>query len=235
MVAGGRSEGEDGPAYRVRVDGFQVGRRNHIVYFMLTVSRGNASWPLRRRFRQVDALHAQLELSLGRSEERRRLPRLPPRATPRSLWFGQQDERFLARRVEALERYLNELLRFVPFVDQSEALQHFLCSVDISTMGYDMLLGLGQAIGRVVEPEHLDPAAIQALKRWDPDKASAWALGRCVICQEDMLASEDIRVLPCRHEYHFSCIAQWLSQSNSCCICQGPAVLPPPDATDTEK
>lgn len=225
----------DVPVYRVRVDGFQISRRIGVVFYSLTVTRGNATWPLRRRFRQIVSLHNQLEQSLGRSSERRRLPGLPPRVTSRSLCFGQTDQGFLAQRVLSLERYFNELLRVIPYVDQSEALQQFLCSVDISTMGYDTLLDLGQAIGRVVEPEHLDPASIAALPKRGASKAGCSALGRCVICQEDMEPEEDIRVLPCRHEYHFDCVARWLGQSNSCCICQCPAMVPPLNDADTEK
>jgi len=205
------------------------------VVYSLTVVRGSARWPLRRRFRQVVALHTALLQGLGRSAMREGLPRLPPRVTPRSLCCGQQDERFLAARAARLQRYFEELLRFIPFVDQCEALNEFLCSIDVSHMGYDALLDLGQAIGRAGGPRGVAPDAIASLPRRRAE-ASCSSEVRCVICQDAMDAADDIRVLPCGHEYHYKCIAQWISQSNSCCVCQGLAVLPPAaEESDGEK
>ncbi|KAL0463736.1 UNVERIFIED_CONTAM: E3 ubiquitin-protein ligase MBR2 [Sesamum latifolium] len=44
----------------------------------------------------------------------------------------------------------------------------------------------------------------------------------CIVCQDD-LCQEDgmmIGVLDCRHEYHASCIRQWLKQKNICPLCK---------------
>jgi len=206
------------------VDGYETARRGRHVVYTLTVTRGNTRWPLRRRFQQVVALHAQLLQGFGRSAMRQGLPRLPPRVTPRSLCCGRYDERFLAARALRLQVYLESLLRFIPYVDQCEALREFLCSVDVSAMSYDALLDLGHAIGRGGGPLGVDASAIAALPRRVADAlVSASADSRCVICQEPMGGEEDVRVLPCGHEYHYKCIAQWLTQSTTCCVCQGPA------------
>jgi len=219
--------GDEESEYRVTVDGFDTVRSGRHVVFRMTVSRGTARWPLRRRFRQVVALHTQLLLNFGSSDERRLMPTLPPKWTCRSVWCGQQDGRFLAVRAASMQRYLEQLLRFIPYVDQSEVLREFLCSVDINSMSYDTLLDLGQALGRAGGPQGVEVAAIEALPRSDSgaDWVAGAAASRCVICQEGMEPDEDIRVLPCRHEYHFACISQWLGQSNSCCVCQGLAVM----------
>eukprot|EP00928_Gymnodinium_smaydae_P016422 TRINITY_DN16163_c0_g1_i1.p1 TRINITY_DN16163_c0_g1~~TRINITY_DN16163_c0_g1_i1.p1 ORF type:complete len:320 (-),score=51.34 TRINITY_DN16163_c0_g1_i1:51-971(-) len=49
----------------------------------------------------------------------------------------------------------------------------------------------------------------------------------CVICQEPLRPRNedaDVRVLPCGHEFHYKCIARWLEQRNTCCLCQSAAV-----------
>mmetsp|Transcript_81869 Transcript_81869/g.162583 ORF Transcript_81869/g.162583 Transcript_81869/m.162583 type:complete len:266 (+) Transcript_81869:48-845(+) len=229
---GGGGQEEDGemPPYHVRVNGYEVGRRTRHVIYSLTVSRGNAHWPIRRRFRQVAALHMQLMQGLGRSAMRNGLPRLPPRVTCLSLWRGRLDDRFLRARSRRLQSYFEALLQHIPYVDQCEALHEFLCSVDVSLMSYDALLDLGQAIGRGGDgPPVVEPAAIAALPRRNfdvDDCAFPSSMCRCVICQEPFLSDEDVRILPCGHEYHFDCIAKWIPHSNTCCVCQGMAVLP---------
>jgi len=229
-TAGSRESLVEEGGYFIRVDGFEVGRRSRHVVYTLTVMHGAARWPIRRRYRQVAALHAQLVQGLGRSAVKDGLPSPPPKITCRSLWHGPHDERFLATRATRLQNYFNELLRYIPYVDQCEALHEFLCSVDVNAMSYDALLDLEQAIGRAPTGPGVDPSAIAALPRRSIAKDAGslvGAISMCVICQESLEAEEDVRVLPCGHVYHFNCIAQWIPQSNTCCVCQSVAVLPP--------
>eukprot|EP00747_Dinoflagellata_sp_TGD_P207308 gnl/TRDRNA2_/TRDRNA2_80886_c0_seq1.p1 gnl/TRDRNA2_/TRDRNA2_80886_c0~~gnl/TRDRNA2_/TRDRNA2_80886_c0_seq1.p1 ORF type:complete len:296 (+),score=37.59 gnl/TRDRNA2_/TRDRNA2_80886_c0_seq1:147-1034(+) len=233
------SESEE-PEYRVRVDGFEVARRGRHVVYSLTVVHGAAHWSIRRRFRQVMALHTSLIQGLGRSALAEGLPRPPPKVTFRSLLRGPSDHRFLEVRAVHMQRYINELLRYIPYVDQCEALHDFLCSVDVNSMNYDALLDLGQAIGRADDSERrVDPAAIAALPRRCSDSrgaanadGEAGAAERCVVCQDAMEDTEDVRILPCGHQYHFKCIAEWIRQSNTCCVCQCVAVVSPPVDSD---
>jgi hypothetical protein len=44
----------------------------------------------------------------------------------------------------------------------------------------------------------------------------------CCICQVRPTADDRIVRLPCRHEFHHSCINPWLAQRNACPICRGP-------------
>jgi len=227
-------------SYQIRVEGFQQVqgpstlrrghrvREQHIVY-MLTVSNGNARWPLRRRFRQVVLLHQQLLQGLGRSAMAQGLPQLPPKVTPRSLICGHLDDGFVAARAARMETYFRELLRFIPHVDFCEALNEFLNSVETENMDYDALLDLGEALGQCGEHPGAEPAAIEELPQRSQraEGGSDDSPSHCVICQEVMLPGEDVRVLPCAHEYHFHCIAQWAAQKNSCCVCQGVAVMSP--------
>lgn len=232
-AAGVEGEGrEESLEYRVEVSSFEVAPRGRHVVFSLLVSRGDARWPIRRRFRQVVMLHGQLVRGLGRSAMRDGLPQLPPKVTCRSLCCGRHDDRFLAARAARLQRYFEELLRYIPYVDQCEALHEFLCSVDINAMSYDALLSLEEAMGRAPSSTPaIDPTAIAALPRRGveaPFSSLASSQPRCVICQELFASDDDVRVLPCGHDYHFDCIKQWIPRSNSCCVCQAMAVLPSP-------
>ncbi|RSL55400.1 hypothetical protein CEP53_007103 [Fusarium sp. AF-6] len=43
----------------------------------------------------------------------------------------------------------------------------------------------------------------------------------CTICTEDFSAQEEVRILPCKHEFHPSCIDPWLvQQSTKCPLCR---------------
>lgn len=42
----------------------------------------------------------------------------------------------------------------------------------------------------------------------------------CVICMSPFKNNQRIRVLPCQHEYHSKCIAQWFAMNSSCPICR---------------
>lgn len=39
----------------------------------------------------------------------------------------------------------------------------------------------------------------------------------CSICAEDFAAEEDVRILPCQHEFHRHCIDPWLVQQSTKC------------------
>jgi len=224
--------------YTLTVDGFEIARRGRFVVYRMTVSNGQAQWPIRRRFRQVHDLHTSLLEGLGRSAIMDGLPRPPCRLHWRSMVQGPTSRAFLTARVYALQQYFNALLRFIPYVDQCEALYEFLCSLDLHNMTYDALLDLEEAMGRVGDNQPpVDARAIAELpKRVSESSFSFFSPTlvtsrsglmedvRCVVCQERLEDDQDIRVLPCNHEYHFECIAKWLTHSNSCCICQRVAV-----------
>ncbi|KAL5697783.1 hypothetical protein ACHQM5_028899 [Ranunculus cassubicifolius] len=42
----------------------------------------------------------------------------------------------------------------------------------------------------------------------------------CSICQEDYVEEDDLGSLECGHEFHFSCLKQWLKCKNVCPVCK---------------
>jgi hypothetical protein len=44
--------------------------------------------------------------------------------------------------------------------------------------------------------------------------------GECCICLAPFQANDQVRILPCSHSYHKSCIDQWFEQSILCPICK---------------
>ncbi|KAL1917574.1 uncharacterized protein VTP21DRAFT_3967 [Calcarisporiella thermophila] len=53
------------------------------------------------------------------------------------------------------------------------------------------------------------------------ERRSDESLSACVICLEDYIEGEEIRQLPCRHEYHRKCVDRWLMTKAAVCpICK---------------
>jgi hypothetical protein len=117
-------------------------------------------------------------------------------------------------------------------------LQSFLFrDEDVTDRDVERLMGLSLVLGAASPPcahKPADKEAVLALPRAKAEKGSKEGLAAklataefCVICQDPMDIEDpddDIRVLPCGHQFHFSCISHWLKQRNACCICQVEAV-----------
>lgn len=41
----------------------------------------------------------------------------------------------------------------------------------------------------------------------------------CPICIENITEDEEVKELPCKHQYHIECINQWIAQKNKHVIC----------------
>ncbi len=44
----------------------------------------------------------------------------------------------------------------------------------------------------------------------------------CVICLEDLEAGVEVTAMPCSHEFHRSCLSNWLEKSHLCPLCRFP-------------
>lgn len=58
-----------------------------------------------------------------------------------------------------------------------------------------------------------------------PTDASVLTLDACPICLEDYRDSEELRVLPCGHEFHRACVDPWIILQRTCPLCQYDTVL----------
>ncbi|KAG9070155.1 hypothetical protein KI688_009487 [Linnemannia hyalina] len=57
----------------------------------------------------------------------------------------------------------------------------------------------------------------------------------CAICLDNFLDGEEIRTLPCHHEFHCECIDPWLTRKSSTCpLCKYDCTKRSPDATGIE-
>jgi hypothetical protein len=42
----------------------------------------------------------------------------------------------------------------------------------------------------------------------------------CAVCMESFSAGDEVRVLPCNHEFHVACVDQWLRMRSTCPLCR---------------
>lgn len=74
---------------------------------------------------------------------------------------------------------------------------------------------------------HLTESDLQARKKLDPRDPRS----HCAICREPFCTVYPVKILPCRHEFHDSCIVPWLQGNSSCPICR----FRLPEATEGEE
>ena len=48
---------------------------------------------------------------------------------------------------------------------------------------------------------------------------------KCMVCMEDFKNEDNLRFLPCLHEFHKNCIDQWLEMKAICPVCKAPLDL----------
>ncbi|KAG8368403.1 hypothetical protein BUALT_Bualt15G0041900 [Buddleja alternifolia] len=96
--------------------------------------------------------------------------------------------------------------------------------LDVDNMSYEELLALGEQIGEV--STGLSEEKIKGSMKQHKYEASGGSpiLEPCCICREDYMIGDDIGVLDCGHEFHTSCVEQWLILKNICPICKTTAL-----------
>ncbi|KAJ8250023.1 hypothetical protein COCON_G00232390 [Conger conger] len=86
---------------------------------------------------------------------------------------------------------------------------------------YEALLAFEERQGPAVAKNLLSQREIQRL----PTKAfnPAYSAGKteCQICFSTYTEGDELRMLPCLHDYHVQCIDRWLKESSTCPICRG--------------
>ncbi|RZC14914.1 putative E3 ubiquitin-protein ligase RHG1A isoform E [Glycine soja] len=93
--------------------------------------------------------------------------------------------------------------------------------LDVDNMSYEELLALEERIGNVstgLSEETLSKLLKQ--RKHSVEKGSETDAEPCCVCQEDYGDGNDIGTLDCGHDFHSSCIKQWLMQKNLCPICK---------------
>lgn len=92
--------------------------------------------------------------------------------------------------------------------------------LDIDNMSYEELLALEERIGNVntgLTEENISSCLKQKSYLTEAD------VEPCCICQEEYKNGDDLGGLKCGHDFHTSCIKQWLLQKNLCPVCKSAA------------
>jgi len=85
---------------------------------------------------------------------------------------------------------------------------------------YEALLNLAERLGDA-KPKGLVKSDIDQLVSYtysEDTKQTDQTL--CVICMCDFENGQNLRVLPCNHEFHTKCVDKWLKTNRTCCICR---------------
>jgi Ring finger domain len=105
---------------------------------------------------------------------------------------------------------------------------------DDGDLSYDTMLELGERIGDVKSERWALVAAkeVDKLPTFTFELPSTLAANRdepcteqemelkCMVCQCEFEAKEELRRLPCAHYFHIACVDQWLKDKDSCPYCR---------------
>ena len=103
-------------------------------------------------------------------------------------------------------------------------------------MSYDELLELGEQIGDVKQErwrtEGQDAVTSLAVVSFRPPQNANDQRDedymhiyedtdpKCVVCQYSYEYEDSLKVLPCKHSFHASCIDAWLKDHDTCVVCK---------------
>mmetsp|Transcript_27801 Transcript_27801/g.62743 ORF Transcript_27801/g.62743 Transcript_27801/m.62743 type:complete len:292 (+) Transcript_27801:66-941(+) len=87
---------------------------------------------------------------------------------------------------------------------------------------FDLLADLDPSVGG------LDPATLDANTTTltygsggsGQENGKAEVQSQCVVCLEQFKSGEKLRMLPCLHRYHASCVDQWFALNSTCPVCK---------------
>lgn len=99
--------------------------------------------------------------------------------------------------------------------------------LDVDNMSYEELLALEEQIGDVstgLSEETIFELMKQQKYMSIATRSSSPDVEPCCVCQEEYVDGDDLGILDCGHEFHTSCIKQWLTQKNLCPVCKTTAL-----------
>lgn len=102
--------------------------------------------------------------------------------------------------------------------------QHRDMRLDIDNMSYEELLALEEKMGIVstaLSEEEISKSLI--ISTYKPLQKKCIDDTKCSICQEELIAGDEIGRVGCNHGYHADCINQWLRLKNWCPVCKASA------------
>ena len=85
-------------------------------------------------------------------------------------------------------------------------------------MTYEQLLELEDNVGKVNRGLNVEQIDKLPLKKFRKDKYKG--NNQCIICMEQFIEKEKVKLLPCRHIFHINCIKQWLMKEKNCPFCK---------------
>ncbi|XP_069146227.1 E3 ubiquitin-protein ligase MBR2-like isoform X5 [Solanum lycopersicum] len=98
--------------------------------------------------------------------------------------------------------------------------------LDVDNMSYEELLALEERIGNV-NTGLSEGTILKRMRRRKHDSISGGSSSNmepCCICREEYTSGDYMGILDCGHEFHSSCIKQWLMLKNVCPICKNTAL-----------
>lgn len=154
-----------------------------------------------------------------------RAHRYPERYGPRRAFGGRPRQ----SRAKGLARAVLETLPIVKFGDEQPAKPDPELEMDAATTdGQD--IATQRTVSALSQEQHRDGAAVAgegskaAALPPTPDSSAINVADRltdehlgCSICTEDFEVGEDVRVLPCSHQFHPNCIDPWLVNVSGTC------------------
>ncbi|XP_016439644.1 E3 ubiquitin-protein ligase MBR2 [Nicotiana tabacum] len=179
--------------------------------------------------------------SSSRGSSSRRNHQLHLRSTSVADFSGNDVDgwRGLAADIEGRHRLIRQVLRamrraenmrsedymmFDPFVNGVAELhdRHRDMRLDVDNMSYEELLALEERIGNVNTglSEETILGHMKQRKHEPLYGGSSSNMEPCCICREEYITGDDMGILDCGHEFHCSCIKQWLMLKNLCPICK---------------
>ncbi|KAM1129652.1 hypothetical protein ACFX13_040130 [Malus domestica] len=102
--------------------------------------------------------------------------------------------------------------------------------LDVDSMSYEQLLELGERIGNVstgLKEDEINHCLRKIKLPTSSDAtshSSAKVESKCIICQEEYEADDEMGKLHCGHNFHLQCVKQWLTQKNTCPFCKVEAI-----------